>query len=112
MTLADVFKPEALWYPVPAMRNAAIGAQTLFQYDQYFGSTAAVVWAVILFYNAHGRSLLKREWAWFAGKLCVISFLAGSTAAAITILWHQDECVMNVDEYTVDENAQQKFKAS
>lgn len=113
-TLADIFKPGAPWYPVSAMKNSAIGAQTLFQYDQYFGSTAAVVWTVILFYNAHGRMLSESEWAWLAAKLCLISVLAGPAGAAVMVLWLRDESVIKVNEQTiaVDEIAQQKFKTS
>ena len=109
-TLADVFKLEALWFPVSQMRDAATGARTLFQYDQYFGSAAAVSWAVLFLYNAHGRYLSRKEWSWLAGEICVISFLAGPAAAAVTILWRRDEYVMDVDEHTVDQSGQVKVK--
>lgn len=109
-TLAEVFKPEAPWYPVAPIKDAAAGARTLFQYDQYFGSTATVVWAVLLLYNAHERSLSKREWAWLAGEICVIGFSAGPAAAAVTILWHRDEYVMSMDERLAGEQRREKHK--
>lgn len=109
-TLADIFKPEAPWYPVSPAKDAATGARTLFQYDQYFGSAATVVWASLLLYNAHGRSLSKREWGWLAGEICFLSFLAGPAAAAVTILWRRDEYVLDMDEHAADESGQQKIK--
>jgi hypothetical protein len=45
LTFRSVFLPPPFWSRAP-MPNMAIGILNFFQYDQYVGSSAAIVWAV------------------------------------------------------------------
>ena len=51
LNFGDVLLPP-MFYSRAHMKNMAIGIQNFFQYDQYVGSTAALVWVMVLHCNS------------------------------------------------------------
>ena len=112
-SLAEISKPEAPWYPVSPIRDAASGAHTLFQYDQYFGSAAAVIRAVLLLYNAHGRSLSKPK-AGLARRRDLryrLPYWSCSRSCDVFIR-RRDKYVMDMDRHAADAPGQEKITES
>jgi len=76
------------------MPNMAIGILNFFQYDQYVGSTAAIVWAATLWVKARKQAMSLKNWLWLAGEIFGISILAGPGAAFVYLLWNRDELIL------------------
>ena len=75
----------------------ARGAHVFFQYDQYAGSIAAVIWATTLRYNVSNRSLSARQWLEIAVEMVVCSAVAGPTGALVMLLWQRDIQAMEAE---------------
>jgi hypothetical protein len=109
----DVFIPyfPLLSYQVP---NLAVGVHTFLQWDLYVGSTAFMLWAVLLYRNATTekasvdpntrlpiyRELLLGErmedgmlWRKALLKIVVWSFISGPVGALAILLWERDAIV-------------------
>ena len=61
LTFHNVFVPPVFYSRAP-MKNMAIGIHNFFQYDQYVGSAAALIWAMVLQYNALIKSMTLKHW--------------------------------------------------
>ncbi|XMA12749.1 hypothetical protein WAI453_005540 [Rhynchosporium graminicola] len=97
LTFQNVFIPPPFWSREP-MANMAVGNQTFFQYDQYVGSTAAIVWATTLWIKARKQNMTLNNWLWLAGEIFGISIVAGPGAAWVSLIWNRDELILNDDE--------------
>ncbi|PMD52696.1 uncharacterized protein K444DRAFT_668381 [Hyaloscypha bicolor E] len=97
LTLKSVFIPPPFWSRAP-MPNMAVGILNFFQYDQYVGSTAAIVWAVALRIKARKQAMSLESWLWLAGEIFGIAFVAGPGAALVSLVWNRDEMVLNDDK--------------
>ena len=97
LTLKSVFIPPPFWSRAP-MPNMAVGILNFFQYDQYVGSTAAIVWAVALRIKARKQAMSLESWLWLAGEISGIAFVAGPGAALVSLVWNRDEMVLNDDK--------------
>jgi hypothetical protein len=80
------------------MPNMAVGILNFFQYDQYIGSTAAIIWAVALHVKARKRAMSLESWLWLAGEIFGISVVAGPGAALVSLIWNRDELVLSDDQ--------------
>ena len=76
------------------MPSMAAGIQNFFQYDQYAGSTAAIVWASTLWIIARKEAMTLNKWLWLAGEIFGISIVAGSGAAWMSLIWNRDELIL------------------
>jgi hypothetical protein len=80
------------------MPNMAVGILNFFQYDQYVGSTAAIVWAVALRIKARKQAMSLESWLWLAGEIFGIAFVTGPGTALVSLVWNRDEMVLNDDK--------------
>jgi hypothetical protein len=97
LTFKNVFLPPPFWSRAP-MPNIAVWILNFFQYDQYVGSTAAIVRAVALYVKARKRAMSLESWLWLAGEIFGISVVAGPGAALVSLIWNRDELVLNDDQ--------------
>ncbi|CZR62756.1 uncharacterized protein PAC_12653 [Phialocephala subalpina] len=97
LTFRNVFIPPPFWSREP-MPNMAAGIQNFFQYDQYVGSTAAIVWATTLWIKARKQAMTLNNWLWLAGEIFGISIVAGPGAAWMSLIWNRDELILGDDE--------------
>lgn len=97
LTFQNVFIPPPFWSREP-MPNMAVGIQNFFQYDQYVGSTAAIVWATALWIKARKQAMTLNNWLWLAGEIFGISIIAGPGAAWVSLIWNRDELILGTDE--------------
>ena len=93
LNFRDVFLPP-IFYSRAHMKNMAIGIQNFFQYDQYVGSTAALVWAVTLHCNSRKMSMTGMHWMWLLGEILGIGLIAGPGGALVSLMWNRDERVI------------------
>lgn len=100
-SFVDVFLPPN-FHSHAQIKDMVQGAHNLFQYDQYVGSTASIVWAVTLHYNSPGQSLTKRQWLWLAFEIWGVSMVSGPAAAFVTLMWNRDERIIEADEQVKD----------
>lgn len=96
LTFRNVFLPPPFWSISP-MPNMAIGILNFFQYDQYVGSTAAIVWAVTLWVKARKEAMSLKNWRWLAGEVFSISIIAGPGAAFASLIWQRDQLILDDD---------------
>ena len=66
------------------------GAHGFFQYDQYVGSTAVIIWAMTLRFNVRGKSMSARQWVQLASEVVGYVMVAGPTGALVMLLWIRD----------------------
>ena len=92
----DVFLPP-MFYSRAHMENMAIGIQNFFQYDQYVGSAAALVWAVALHCNSWEKRMTWRHWMWLLGEILGVGLIAGPGGALISLMWNRDERIIGDD---------------
>lgn len=97
LTFQNVFIPPPFWSREP-MPNMAAGIQNFFQYDQYVGSTAAIVWGATLWIKARKQAMTLKRWLWLAGEIFGISIVAGPGAAWMSLIWNRDELILGDDE--------------
>jgi hypothetical protein len=89
VTYQDVFLP-------PNFRTRAQisdmvqGAQNFFQYDQYVGSIAAIIWATTLRYNLRNKFMSAMQWVQLAFEIIGYTMVAGPTGALVMLLWNRD----------------------
>ena len=97
LTFSDVFIPPK-FYSVAPMKNMAIGIQNFFQYDQYVGSAAAIVWAAALHRKARKESMSLKHWIWLVGEVLGMSLIAGPGGALVSVMWNRDERIISDDD--------------
>lgn len=66
------------------------GAHNFFQYDQYVGSMAAIIWAMTLRCNIRNEVMSTRQWAQLAFEIFGYIMVAGPTGALVMVLWTRD----------------------
>lgn len=93
LNLRDVFLPPA-FYSRAHMKNMAIGIQNFFQYDQYVGSGAALVWAVTLNCNSRKGRMTWRHCISLLGEILGVGLIAGPGGALVSLMWNRDERIM------------------
>ena len=89
VTLKDVFLPSNIWTGAQ-VSDMVQGAHGFFQYDQYIGSIAAIIWAITLRYNVENKSMSATQWAQLAFEIVGYSTVAGPTGALVMLLWKRD----------------------
>ena len=77
--VTEVFAPPP-FYTSETMRSMGAAMHGFFQYDQYVGSTAAVIWASALYVNSRRTPLNGKGWVRFGGRPSEV--LAGRADAA------------------------------
>ncbi|KAK3941974.1 hypothetical protein QBC46DRAFT_352834 [Diplogelasinospora grovesii] len=99
LTLGKVFKPGSFHSTQP-MESMAAAMHTLFLYDQYSGSTSALIWGVSLY-------LISKEtvtWNECLGLACNVlrwSAVAGPAGALVRLLQRRDQELM-LEDYPND----------
>ena len=96
LNFRDVFVPPVFYSRAP-MKNMAIGIQNFFQYDQYVGSAAAIIWAIKLHCNSRTSPLTLKHWIWLVGEVLVVGLIAGPSGALVSLMWNRDERILNDD---------------
>ena len=96
LNFGDVLLPP-MFYSCAHMKNMAIGIQNFFQYDQYVGSTAALVWAMTLHCNSRKEKMTWRQWMWLSGKILWATMIAGPGGALASLMWDRDMRVIGDD---------------
>ena len=91
-----VFVPPAFYCNAP-MESMADGIQNFLQYDQYIGSTAAIVWAVVLHIKSRRVPFTVSHLLWLSGMVFGISLMGGPAAAVVSLMWNRDERVLSDD---------------
>lgn len=90
LSFREVFIPPP-FYLCAEMKSMAAGINNFFQYDQYIGSAAAIVWAVALNINSRKCPLSCRGWVELAIEIVGSSIVAGPGGALVALMWHRDE---------------------
>ena len=96
VTFKEVFLPPNIWTG-DQVSNKVQGAQGCFQYDQYVGSTSAIIWATNL-RNMCNKSLSDRQWAQLAFEIVGCSAVARPTGALVMLLWKRDVQAMEAED--------------
>ena len=96
LNFSDVLLPP-VFYSRAHMKNMAIGIQNFFQYDQYVGSTAALVWAMTLHCNSRKEKMTWRQWMWLLGRTLKATMIAGPGGALASLMWDRDMRVIGDD---------------
>ena len=96
LNFGDVLLPP-MFYSRAHMKNMAIGIQKFFQYDQYVGSTAALVWAVTLHCNSRKEKMTWRLWMWLSARIVGATMISGPGGALALLMWNRDMRVIGDD---------------
>lgn len=99
LTFRDVFVPPRVWSVEP-MPNMAIGIQNFFQYDQYIGSMAAVVWSLALYYNSKEEGMTSKQWSDLAARAMVNAVIAGPAGVMLEVMRERDQYLLAKRIYT------------
>jgi uncharacterized membrane protein len=87
VTYQDVFLP--LNFRTRAQISDMVqGAQNFFQYDQYVGSIAAIIWATNL--RLRNKCMSAMQWAQLALEIIGYRIVAGPPGTLVTLLWNRD----------------------
>ena len=89
ITFCGVFLPPNFRQEVQ-IRDMIQGAHGMFQYDQYVGSLAAIVWAVTVRLDASEASMSFRQLVELTLQVISYTLLAGPAGAIIILLWARD----------------------
>ena len=96
LNFGDVFLPP-MFYSRAHMKNMAIGIQNFFQYDQYVGSTAALVWVMTLHCKSRKDKMTWRRWMWLLVEILEAAMIAGPGGALVSLMWNRDMRVISDD---------------
>lgn len=89
VTFQDVFLPPN-FRTGTQISDMVQGAHGFFQYDQYVGSIAVIVWVMTLRFNARSKSMSARQWVKLASEVVGYVLLAGPAGALVMLLWVRD----------------------
>ena len=89
VTFQEVFLPSN-FRTKARISDMVQGAHGFFQYDQYVGSIAAILWAMTLRFNVRDKSMSTRQWAQLAFEIVAYTLVAGPTGAFLMLLWTRD----------------------
>lgn len=93
----DIFIPPP-FYSCTKMKSMSAGIHNFFQYDQYIGSAAALVWVIALDTNSKRVSLSWRDWILLLIKILALILVAGPGGALTVLMWHRDKRVLSAAE--------------
>ena len=93
LTLQDVFVPPVFYSHAP-MESMAIAIHNFFQYDQYVGAAAAIIWAINLHCNSGTAPMGLKHWCWLVGGVLGVSLVAGPAGALVWLMWSRDERII------------------
>ncbi|PGH00927.1 hypothetical protein AJ80_09089 [Polytolypa hystricis UAMH7299] len=91
LTFSKVFIQPPIFTP-GKMESMATGIHNFFQYDQYIGSLAALIWAVRLEVKAREYVLLT-DGAKLIAEIVGLSVMSGPAGAFILLIWQRDQKV-------------------
>lgn len=94
-TITKVFVPPPFW-STKKMESMATGMHDFFLYDQYVGSTAAIVWATALYVNSRERPMKMNNWAKLAFVITALSVSTGPAGAVVWLMWERDRFLLSV----------------
>ncbi|KAI2623949.1 hypothetical protein GGS26DRAFT_215217 [Hypomontagnella submonticulosa] len=94
-TVYNVFMPPSFW-SIKEMQSMARGMHDFFLYDQYVGSTAAIVWASALYVNSREASMKARNWTKLAFVVTALSVCSGPAGAVVWLMWERDQLLLSV----------------
>ncbi|KAI1376863.1 hypothetical protein F4677DRAFT_76611 [Hypoxylon crocopeplum] len=94
-TVFNVFVPPPFW-STEKMESMGTGMHDFFLYDQYVGSTAAVIWSVALYVNLRETPMLARSWAKLAFVVAALSVFTGPAGAVVWLVWERDQLLLSV----------------
>lgn len=89
LTFTTVFVPPRPW-AVRQMPNMAIGIMNFFQYDQYVGSLAGLLWSMMLHRRSTTTEVPLGIWILRIVQRCAIGIVAGPTAVIMNIILDRD----------------------
>ncbi|KAI0004784.1 hypothetical protein F4779DRAFT_599396 [Xylariaceae sp. FL0662B] len=92
-TLYNVFLPPP-FYSTEKMKSMATGMHDFFLYDQYVGSTAAIVWATTLYVTSRETTMIMKSWIKLASGVTGLSLLAGPAGAVVWLMWERDQTIL------------------
>ncbi|KAI0592958.1 hypothetical protein F4775DRAFT_56182 [Biscogniauxia sp. FL1348] len=92
-TVAEVFAPP-LFCTSEQMRSMAAAMHGFFQYDQYVGSTAAIVWSSALYINSRRAPLNGKGWVRLAFVITAFSLCAGPAGAVVWLMWEREQLLL------------------
>ncbi|KAI1075449.1 hypothetical protein F5B20DRAFT_382649 [Whalleya microplaca] len=92
-TMYNVFLPPPFW-STEQMKSMATGMHDFFLYDQYVGSTAAIIWATTLYVISRETVMTVKSWVQLAFKIAGLSLLSGPIGAVVWLMWERDQSVL------------------
>ncbi|KAI1762576.1 hypothetical protein GGR53DRAFT_521605 [Hypoxylon sp. FL1150] len=95
LTITNVFVPPPFW-STKKIESMATGMHDFFFYDQYVGSTAAIVWATALYVNSREMPMRMRNWAKLAFVITALSVTTGPAGAVVWLMWERDRFLLSV----------------
>ncbi|KAI0180778.1 hypothetical protein GGR52DRAFT_5105 [Hypoxylon sp. FL1284] len=93
--LSKVFVPPPFW-STKKMESMAAGMHDFFLYDQYVGSTAAIVWSTALYINSREAPMKMKSWAKLAFVITALSLFTGPAGAVVWLMWERDRFILSV----------------
>lgn len=98
VTFSNVFLPQLNFHSNAKINNMVQGAQHFFQYDQYVGSLAAIVWVVILSHKCQVKSLMVKGWLRLMAEILGLSLIAGPAGAFLVSMKKRDQQIFHAAE--------------
>ncbi|KAI2462736.1 hypothetical protein F4781DRAFT_441994 [Annulohypoxylon bovei var. microspora] len=93
-TIFNVFLPPPFW-STEKMTSMATGMHDFFLYDQYAGSTAAIVWTLGLYLNSRTTSMKLINWAKLATTIAALIVFTGPAGAAVWLMWEREQLLLS-----------------
>ena len=92
-TFRNVFVPPSFQNP-GLMKSMATGIHNFFQYDQYVGSIAAILWILTLKLNTDMRRITAREAKRLIFELVGAGLLAGPAGVMLALMWDRENSLL------------------
>ncbi|KAI1344150.1 hypothetical protein F5Y15DRAFT_424411 [Xylariaceae sp. FL0016] len=96
LTLPNLFMPPP-FYSSKAMESMGAAMHNFFLYDQYVGSTSAIIWASALYIKSR-EGLTSRQWMRLAGVISMLSLVSGPAGAVVWLIWERDQILLETTE--------------
>ncbi|KAI1103759.1 hypothetical protein F4804DRAFT_216143 [Jackrogersella minutella] len=93
-TIYNVFVPPPFW-SIKQMKSMATGMHDFFLYDQYVGSTAAVIWSFALYLNSREMSERITDWVKLGLALAALLVVSGPAGACVWLMWERDQVLLS-----------------
>lgn len=71
--------------------NVGEGFLNFLLYDEYIGSSATLIWALVINRNMHAGTIAWEGWFSRLAKVIGVSLLAGPASAVVLLVWERDE---------------------